>query len=89
MTQVYFLFDMNLCGIPDYHRFCHLHTTPRGQSLVEFPISTLRVGRTNFPSNRSGGTNDYAAACWHAESSAGSKEGAVSSRKAASHAAMR
>jgi hypothetical protein len=22
---------------------------PRGQSLVEFPISTLRVGRTNLP----------------------------------------
>ena len=39
----------DLYGIPDYHRFCHLYTMPRGQSLVEFPISTLRVGRTNFP----------------------------------------
>jgi polysaccharide deacetylase family protein (PEP-CTERM system associated) len=39
----------DLYGIPDYHRFCHVHTTPRGQNLVEFPISTLRVGRTNFP----------------------------------------
>jgi polysaccharide deacetylase family protein (PEP-CTERM system associated) len=39
----------DLYGIPDYQRFCHVHTTPRGQNLVEFPISTLRVGRTNFP----------------------------------------
>jgi polysaccharide deacetylase family protein (PEP-CTERM system associated) len=39
----------DLYGIPGYHRFCHLHTTERGQSLVEFPISTIRVGKTNFP----------------------------------------
>ena len=39
--------------------------------------------------NRSGGTNDYAAACWHAKSSAGSKEGAASSRRVAWHAAVR
>jgi polysaccharide deacetylase family protein (PEP-CTERM system associated) len=39
----------DLYGIPDYHRFCHVHTTSGGRSLVEFPISTVRVGRTNFP----------------------------------------
>jgi len=39
--------------------------------------------------NRSGGTNNHAAARWQAKSSVGSKEGATSSRKAASHAAVR
>jgi polysaccharide deacetylase family protein (PEP-CTERM system associated) len=39
----------DLYGIPGYQRFCHIHITPQGQSLVEFPISTVRIGKTNFP----------------------------------------
>jgi polysaccharide deacetylase family protein (PEP-CTERM system associated) len=39
----------DLYGIPDYHRFCHVHVTPQGQQLVEFPISTVRCGKMNFP----------------------------------------
>jgi polysaccharide deacetylase family protein (PEP-CTERM system associated) len=39
----------DLYGIPDFQRFCHVYTTERGHSLVEFPISTVRVGTTNFP----------------------------------------
>jgi polysaccharide deacetylase family protein (PEP-CTERM system associated) len=39
----------DLYGIPEYPRFCHIHTTPNGHNLVEFPISTVRLGRTNIP----------------------------------------
>jgi SRSO17 transposase len=48
------------------------------------------LGKVGNCRNRSGGTNDHAAARrWYARSSVGSKEGATSSRKAASHAAVR
>jgi polysaccharide deacetylase family protein (PEP-CTERM system associated) len=56
LKQEGFLYDSSifpihhdLYGIPGYQRFCHIHTTPHGQSLVEFPISTIRLGKINFP----------------------------------------
>lgn len=39
----------DLYGIPGYQRFCHVHLTDSGQSLVEFPISTVRVINANLP----------------------------------------
>ena len=38
-----------LYGWPDAHRFPSTIYQRDGQSLVEFPITTLRVGRWNFP----------------------------------------
>lgn len=35
-------------GIPDAHRFPHTFTTPAGD-IVEFPMSTIRLGTRNFP----------------------------------------
>jgi hypothetical protein len=58
---------------------------PEGYALAQ----DLRNGHLVIATNRSGGTNDYAAARWHAATSAGSKEGAASSRRAASQAAVR
>jgi polysaccharide deacetylase family protein (PEP-CTERM system associated) len=39
----------DLYGIPGYQRFCHVHLTDSGQSLVEFPISTVRIVNANLP----------------------------------------
>jgi polysaccharide deacetylase family protein (PEP-CTERM system associated) len=36
-------------GIPGYQRFCHVLTSQEGRGLVEFPISTLRLGGANIP----------------------------------------
>jgi polysaccharide deacetylase family protein (PEP-CTERM system associated) len=36
-------------GIPRYPRFCHMLPGPSAAPLVEFPLSTLRVGGTNVP----------------------------------------
>jgi polysaccharide deacetylase family protein (PEP-CTERM system associated) len=39
----------DLYGIPRYPRFCHMLPGPREAPLVEFPLSTLRVGGINVP----------------------------------------
>jgi len=39
----------DLYGIPRHPRFCHVIPGPSGVPLVEFPLSTLRLGRTNVP----------------------------------------
>jgi polysaccharide deacetylase family protein (PEP-CTERM system associated) len=39
----------DLYGIPSYPRFCSLIPGLSGAPLVEFPLSTLRVGGTNVP----------------------------------------
>ena len=39
----------DLYGIPSHPRFCSLLPGPSSASLVEFPLSTLRFGGTNFP----------------------------------------
>jgi polysaccharide deacetylase family protein (PEP-CTERM system associated) len=39
----------DLYGIPRYPRFCHRLSAPSAAPLVEFPLSTLRVGGTNVP----------------------------------------
>ena len=39
----------DLYGIPSHPRFCHVIPGQSGASLVEFPLSTLRLGGTNFP----------------------------------------
>jgi polysaccharide deacetylase family protein (PEP-CTERM system associated) len=36
-------------GIPGYRRFCHALNGPEGSTLVEFPISTLRLAGVNVP----------------------------------------
>ncbi|MGH8068030.1 MAG: XrtA system polysaccharide deacetylase [Candidatus Entotheonellia bacterium] len=36
-------------GIPGYQRFCHVLSGPGQGTLVEFPISTLRLAGTNIP----------------------------------------
>lgn len=36
-------------GIPGYPRFCHLVDGRTGAGLVEFPLSTVRLGGTNLP----------------------------------------
>ena len=36
-------------GIPDYPRFCHVLGGQGADSFVEFPISTVRLGRLNLP----------------------------------------
>jgi hypothetical protein len=57
--------------------------------LIETLLTIISASMLVIATNRSGGTNDYAAARWHAATSAGSKEGAASSRRAASQAAVR
>ena len=39
----------DLYGIPSHPRFCSMISGPSGSPLVEFPLSTLRLGGTNFP----------------------------------------
>jgi len=39
----------DLYGIPSHPRFCSLIPGPSASPLVEFPLSTLRLGGTNFP----------------------------------------
>ena len=39
----------DLYGIPSHPRFCSMIPGPSGSPLVEFPLSTLRLGGTNFP----------------------------------------
>jgi polysaccharide deacetylase family protein (PEP-CTERM system associated) len=39
----------DLYGIPSHPRFCSMIPGQSGASLVEFPLSTLRFGGTNFP----------------------------------------
>jgi polysaccharide deacetylase family protein (PEP-CTERM system associated) len=39
----------DLYGMPRYPRFCHRLSGPSEVPLVEFPLSTLRFGGTNFP----------------------------------------
>jgi len=39
----------DLYGIPSHPRFCYVIPVPSGAPLVEFPLSTLRLGGTNFP----------------------------------------
>ena len=39
----------DLYGIPSHPRFCYVIPAPSGAPLVEFPLSTLRLGGTNFP----------------------------------------
>jgi polysaccharide deacetylase family protein (PEP-CTERM system associated) len=39
----------DLYGIRGYHRFCHVLNEQSGGGLVEFPLSTIRLGRTNIP----------------------------------------
>jgi len=39
----------DLYGIPSHPRFCYMIPGPSGAPLVEFPLSTLRLGGTNFP----------------------------------------
>ena len=39
----------DLYGIPSYPRFCYMIPGQSGAPLVEFPLSTLRLGGTNFP----------------------------------------
>jgi len=39
----------DLYGIPGYHRFCHLLNGHGGGGMVEFPLSTLRMGGFNIP----------------------------------------
>jgi polysaccharide deacetylase family protein (PEP-CTERM system associated) len=39
----------DLYGIPSHPRFCYMIPGQNGSPLVEFPLSTLRFGGTNFP----------------------------------------
>ena len=39
----------DLYGIPSHPRFCSVMPGEHGAPLVEFPLSTLRLGGTNFP----------------------------------------
>jgi polysaccharide deacetylase family protein (PEP-CTERM system associated) len=39
----------DLYGIPSHPRFCYIIPGESGAPLVEFPLSTLRLGGTNFP----------------------------------------
>ena len=39
----------DLYGIPSHPRFCHMIPGQSDAPLVEFPLSTLRLGGTNFP----------------------------------------
>ena len=39
----------DLYGIPSHPRFCYMIPGQNGSPLVEFPLSTLRLGGTNFP----------------------------------------
>jgi polysaccharide deacetylase family protein (PEP-CTERM system associated) len=39
----------DLYGIPSHPRFCYMISGQNGSPLVEFPLSTLRFGGTNFP----------------------------------------
>ena len=39
----------DLYGIPSHPRFCYMIPGQSGAPLVEFPLSTLRLGGTNFP----------------------------------------
>jgi polysaccharide deacetylase family protein (PEP-CTERM system associated) len=39
----------DLYGIPGYDRFCHILSTENGHSLVEFPLSTIQLGRLQLP----------------------------------------
>jgi polysaccharide deacetylase family protein (PEP-CTERM system associated) len=39
----------DLYGIPNHSRFCSVLPGQNGSSLIEFPLSTLRLGGTNFP----------------------------------------
>jgi polysaccharide deacetylase family protein (PEP-CTERM system associated) len=39
----------DLYGIPSHPRFCSMISGQSGAPLVEFPLSTLRLGGTNFP----------------------------------------
>ena len=39
----------DLYGIPSHPRFCYMISGQSGSPLVEFPLSTLRFGGTNFP----------------------------------------
>lgn len=39
----------DLYGIPDAPRFCYPLTLPQATALIEFPLSTVRIGTINFP----------------------------------------
>ena len=39
----------DLYGIPSHPRFCSVLPGENGSPLIEFPLSTLRLGGTNFP----------------------------------------
>ncbi len=39
----------DIAGIPDYPRTPSLHEFGAGKSILEFPATTLRLGRMNFP----------------------------------------
>jgi polysaccharide deacetylase family protein (PEP-CTERM system associated) len=39
----------DLYGIPSHSRFCSVIPGQHGSPLIEFPLSTLRLGGTNFP----------------------------------------
>ncbi len=39
----------DLYGIPGYHRFCHVLNGHKGNAIVEFPLSTLRLAGINIP----------------------------------------
>ena len=39
----------DLYGVPSHPRFCHMIPGQSDAPLVEFPLSTLRLGGTNFP----------------------------------------
>lgn len=56
LQQEGFLYDSSifpihhdLYGMPGYPRFCHMLKTQGGASLVEVPLSTIRLGRANIP----------------------------------------
>jgi polysaccharide deacetylase family protein (PEP-CTERM system associated) len=56
LREVGFVYDSSiypihhdLYGIPDYARFCHVLHGSGSDGLVEFPLSTLRLGKVNIP----------------------------------------
>jgi polysaccharide deacetylase family protein (PEP-CTERM system associated) len=56
LREVGFVYDSSifpirhdLYGIPSHPRFCSVMPGENGSSLIEFPLSTLRLGGTNFP----------------------------------------
>ena len=39
----------DLYGIPGYRRFCHILSTDKEHGLVEFPLSTIQLGKIKLP----------------------------------------